>query len=117
MSLNSDLNDLSRKELYSIISHLKRYINVLETDLIKFELISNCYQKYFNYFNQINKTIHSKEEILDLINEIKALKLCKNSCFISFGENQINGSFYSLNCIKVFVNSFEFIFRNKYQQN
>ena len=95
MSLNSDLNDLSREELYSIISHLKRYINVLETDLIKFELLSKSFEKYFDYFNQINATIKLNEDILHLISDIKTLKECQKSCFVFFNENQFKGKFYS----------------------
>ena len=76
------MSDLSHEELYSVINQLKRKINCLTTDLIRFKLLSNCYQKYFDYFNEMNEKITSNNEVLVLINRLKALK--------SYDKNSVN---------------------------
>ena len=84
MSYPDHLYDLSREQLYSVINKLKRENSLLTTDLMKNKLLTNDYQNYFNYFNELNEKITSNEEILVLINKLKALKdVNKISCFVS----------------------------------
>ena len=85
--------ELSQQSSNPLIFQLKQENESLKTDLMRFKLLSNCYQKYFDYFNEINETIDSNEEVLDLKNNIKVLKECQKSCFISvekLDENQLN---------------------------
>ena len=96
MDINSTIDDLSRGKSYQLINRLKRETNCLKTDLMRFQLLSKCYQKYFQYFNEFSETIESNKEILDLKNHIKALKECEKSCFVSLemlSENQFKGKF------------------------
>ena len=93
MSSSLVLCDLSREELYSIISRLKRENSCLETDLIRFRLLLNYFNKYFDYFNRVNEKITKNNEILVLINNIKALKYFDENCFVSvekLPENESN---------------------------
>ena len=96
MSFTPKVNDLSREELKSFINQLKREINCLTTDLIKCQLIINNYQKYFDYFNETNEKITTNNEILVLINRLKALKYFNENsfkCFVSvekLSENELN---------------------------
>ena len=89
--IDSKLNNLSREELYSVIYQLKRQINCLETDLIKQNLYSNCLEKYFNYFNEINQKLTSNKQILNLIKRIKTLKYFnENICLVSVKDSPEN---------------------------
>ena len=90
MSLISESKHFSQIHFHSVINQLKRKNNCLKTDLIRFKSLSNCYQKYFDYFNEINETIDSNKEVLKLKNNIKVLKECRKSCFISL--NKLNES-------------------------
>ena len=93
--ITSKLIDLSREELYSVITQLKRQINCLETDLIKSQTFLKSYEKYFNYFNEINEKISSNNEILVLIDKLKAIKyLNENSlkCCVSVNKLSKNAS-------------------------
>ena len=71
MDLYQKLGDLTRGQLYVMIKELKEEINYLKTDLIKYKFISNSYQKYFEYFSEINETIASNEEVLHSFKDIK----------------------------------------------
>ena len=96
MEIKSNNDYLCREESYQLINRLKRENNYLKTDLMRFQLLSNCYQKYFQYFNEFSETIESNKEILNLRNNIKALKECEKSCFVAFemlSENQFRGKF------------------------
>lgn len=87
-SNNSDLDVLSREELYCLVNRLKCEINCLKTDLLRFKLLSNRYQKYFDYFNQINHNLIVNK---DIINKIKDLnELNKKYCFVSLNQMKVN---------------------------
>ena len=85
----------------SVINNLKQKMKLLDTDLMRFELLSNCYQKYFDYFNEKNysnnKVLDLSEKIQslnDLKNNLKFLKECEKSCFVSLEKldtNQLKG--------------------------
>ena len=74
MSSIHNFDNLSREQLFSSLSQLKRKNSCLKTDLIKCKLFLKCYEKYFNYFNEMNEKITKNEEILNLINRLKAYK-------------------------------------------
>ena len=96
MNINSKIDDLCRAKSHQLINRLKRENNCLKTDLMRFQLLSNCYQKYFQYFNEFSETIESNKEILNLKNDLKALKECEKSCFVALemlSENQFKGKF------------------------
>ena len=84
MNFSRELDDLSRGQLYDVINGLKGEIGCLKIDLIKYKFVSNRYQKYFNFFIQINETIVSNEEVLDSLKQLKLLKsLTERKCFVA----------------------------------
>ena len=116
----SSLDVLSREELYCLVNRLKCEINCLKTDLLRFKLLSNRYQKYFDYFNQINDNLGINEEIM---NDIKLLnKLNEKLCFVSLNRleiksNEINGK--SIEYFLYFINFCLFLdlIRNENKHN
>ena len=70
---------------YSLINGLKREINCLKTDLLRFKLLSIRYQKYLQFLDEINFTLN--ENNIQLNNEfrdkISKLSLnCNQKCFV-----------------------------------
>ncbi len=94
MSSNVELKDLNRENLYSIINDLKRENNCLKTDLIRFKLLSNSYQKLFD---KISEQIVFNNDIL----ELKNIKLLND-----FNKS---GYFAKIVCIKINENDFQSI--------
>ena len=94
MCFNRELDDLSRGQLYDVINGLKEENSCLKTDLIKYKYISNQYQKYFEFFIQINETIASNEKVMDLVKDIKLFNsLTEKNCFVALkrlSDNHIN---------------------------
>ena len=83
MGFNQELNYLSRGQLYVMIKELNEEISCLKTDLIKYKFVSNSYKKYFEFLSQINETIPSNEEVLDLVKDIKLFNsLTGNKCSV-----------------------------------
>ena len=117
MNVNSTIRDLSRGKSNQLINRLKRENYCLKTDLMRFQLLSNCYQKYFQNFNEFSETIESNKEILSLKNNIKALKECEKSCFVSLemlSENQFKGKFNkTIDIFHSYIFLIEILSRNK----
>ena len=84
MNFSRESGDFSREQLYDVIHGLKVENNCLKTDLIKYKFLTNNYQKIFEFVIQFNETIASKEEVLDLIKDIKTFnRLTEEKCFVS----------------------------------
>ena len=95
MSFTESFDNLSREQLFSLLTELKRKNSCLKTDLIKCQLFLKCYEKYFNYFNEMNEKSAENEEILSLIKRLKAYKyLNQNSdeCLVSVNKISKKGS-------------------------
>ena len=79
----------------SLINGLKREINCLKTDLLRFKLLSIRYQKYLQFLDEINFTLN--ENNIQLNNEFRdkisklSLNCSKNVLFVSniCNENSI----------------------------
>src|SRR6185437_5929713 len=64
----ADLSHLSREELYSLVNALKRLINCLSTDLMRYELISKKCRKYLTDLLNVREiNIHLTQELLKYI--------------------------------------------------
>ena len=91
------INDLikEKQNLFLIISELKRKNSCLETDLLRFKLLSNNYQKYLQFLDEINFTLN--ENNIQLNNEFrdKISKLSLNysqKCFVCIENINTNQS-------------------------
>ena len=71
-----DFRPLSRRQLYSLISELKREISRLSTDLLKYKLLSNDCLNYLKFFEEMNETIETNTE-KHFISQINALRHSK----------------------------------------
>ena len=79
---------MSRKQLYSVITRLKRENDCLKTDLTKFKVLSNGYKQYFDESVVVVKNqIKSFKKLFDLKTEIQRneddLQQFRDSCFVS----------------------------------
>ena len=74
MSSAEALDAMTREDLYSSINALKRCVNRLTTDLIRYESLSKLYKKYFNYLNEMSETIENNTKVLKVINQIKVFE-------------------------------------------
>src|SRR5437762_2268617 len=91
------LCDLSRYQLYSMVNALRREVNCLANDLMRYQLLTKKLQKYLTFFHQINETIDENS----LKMQINSLIVTK-SCSIDLKAlnttetcNQLNGIFIS----------------------
>ena len=78
-----------------LINRLKREINCLKTDLLRFKLLSIRYQKYLQFLDEINFTLN--ENNIQLNNEfrdkISKLSLnCNQKCFVCIENINTNQS-------------------------
>ena len=87
-SICGDFRTLSRRQLYSTISELKRENTRLKTDLFRLQLLSNKCQKYLHFLCELNETIDTNIEN-DFIKQINSLKDTKN-CKISLNHIKVN---------------------------
>ena len=104
-SIGHQLSHTSPQDLYSMVTQLKRENECLKTDLIRFELMVQIYDKYVKYLRELSESMQSIESIdtngdNDFIQQINALKDIKNS-FV-FIENDIKVN--ELSNSKSFVN-------------
>ena len=84
MTFSRELDDLSRGHLYDVIHELREEIVCLKTDLIKYKFVSKSYEKYFQFFIEVNETIASNEEVLHLIKDIKLFNsLTEKKCSVT----------------------------------
>ena len=93
----NELNCFNRQKLYSIINGLKREINCLKTDLLRFKLLSIRYQKYLLFLDEINFTLNDNN--IELNNEFrdnisKLYTNCNHNCIVfieNINSNQLKG--------------------------
>ena len=89
---------MSSLKSISLINGLKREINCLKTDLLRFKLLSIRYQKYLQFLDEINFRLNTENNI-QLNNEFrdKISKLytnCNQKCFVfieNINSNQLKG--------------------------
>ncbi len=78
----NEFNEISRKELISKILELRNDNKILKSNLMKYQLLFNCYENYINFLQQIrdnNKFEYNVKEsqLKERLIAFKSIKLCE----------------------------------------